>query len=97
MGSERDLDTLATGLASRIEEISVCKMFQRVPPGIFPVVKDMRAQNMPPDTGMMIVTGLLEMAMPSHDGVEIFHLEGGVVESDRAYPETKKRVVISGN
>ena len=55
--------------------------FQRVPPWVTPVVKDLAAQHMAAHAPFMAPAFLFEPVMAAHQIIEVGHLIGGMVES----------------
>src|SRR5271165_5889096 len=63
------------------EKVAVRPVFQFMTPRIFPIIKNLAAQNMPPDAPGCFSTVALEVLMTAHQIIHMRDLKCGVVET----------------
>ena len=81
-------------LRVRIEHVAVGKVLNHMAPGISPVVKDLASQDMATDARMMFVTGLCQMIVTRHDSVNVFDLEGRMIEARLSNTHAEQSVMV---
>jgi hypothetical protein len=97
MGAERHARIVKAGLGGGVEEVSVCEVLQGVAPRVLPVVEDLGAEDVASDAAVVGPSGVPQVIVAHHDGVDVLDFEGGMVEALLAHADAEEGVMIDGN
>ena len=77
-----------------VKQITVGEVFQHKAVGVFPIVKNLTAENVLANPKGVLIAGLLQLIMALHQNVPICHFKGSMIEVSMACVNKKYRVMI---
>src|SRR5947208_824361 len=95
LGAQSFLGRKKLGAMARVEHIGIGPVFVHPAPRVLPVVVDLAAEDVAPDSPhVLVLAGLPQVLVAEHDVVDALHFEGEVIQSRLRPFEAQEHVVI---